>query len=152
MKPLLVGEMNPYGADPFFALYPLPETSSGGRLQSLILDIPRDAYVEMDRVNLCEGKWSAPAARSRGQELRAFFTPATHKFVLLGAKVSGAFGVPFEPISAKTGHAAGDEHTYVVLPHPSGRNLLWNDPEVIPRVRALLRREFPDLPLGSRSR
>lgn len=151
MKPLLVGEMNPYGADPYFALFPLPETSSGGRLQSLVLGLPRNRYCGLDRVNLCEGKWSAPAARARGQELREFFTPATHKFVLLGAKVSGAFDVPFEPISVKASHVAGDGHTYVVLPHPSGRNLLWNEPGVIENVQELMRREFPDIPFGTRA-
>lgn len=37
MKPLLVGEQNPYGADPKFALYPYPENSGGERPAIVLL-------------------------------------------------------------------------------------------------------------------
>ena len=36
-KVVLVGEQNPYGPDPEFALYPAPEGSSGHRLCCQIL-------------------------------------------------------------------------------------------------------------------
>lgn len=151
MRPLFVGEMNPFGADPYFALYPLPETSSGGRLQALVLGIPRGAYIELDRMNLCGGKWSAPAARARAQELWQFFTPATHKFVLLGSKVCGAFQVPFVPFTVQASAVSSGGHTHVVLPHPSGLNRIWNEPGAFQRARALIEQEFPGLYEGERA-
>ena len=65
---LLVGESNPYGADPEFALFPLPERASGARLQE-ILRLSTGEYLRRhDRVNLCaEGKWSGPLARQSAQ-------------------------------------------------------------------------------------
>lgn len=63
MKPLLVGEQNPYGADPKFALYPYPENSAGGRLCFKVFGLTRHEYLaRFDRVNLCSGKWSMSRA------------------------------------------------------------------------------------------
>ena len=36
-RPIIVGEANPYGGDPAYALYPIPENSAGGRLCRLIM-------------------------------------------------------------------------------------------------------------------
>ena len=60
----LVGEHNPYGADPEFALYPLPANATGGRLQRLILGVSMTDYMRhYERVNLCTDKFSVTAAR-----------------------------------------------------------------------------------------
>jgi uracil-DNA glycosylase len=84
-------------------------------------------------------------ARDRAQELQK----ERRLFVLLGAKVCDAFGVPFEPftIQVKTTSAAvaillkvpHQEWTFVVLPHPSGRNRLWNDPLAVDKARKVLK-------------
>ncbi len=91
-KPLIVGESNPYGADPQFALYPAPDGCSGHRLCCLILGMHRAAYMEsFERVNLCAGKWSAPAARNMARELvssRMILGRPAPKFVLLGVIAS----------------------------------------------------------------
>lgn len=52
--PVLVGELNPYGADHFFALYCEPPTSSGGRLQRRVMALPRRQYLSFPRYNLFE--------------------------------------------------------------------------------------------------
>ena len=54
---LLVGEVNPYGADPRMALYHLPRGASGDRLRE-ILGLDDATYIRrLSRVNLCTGRW-----------------------------------------------------------------------------------------------
>lgn len=125
---IIVGEQNPYGADPAFALYPAPEASAGARL-CRILGLHRRAYLDLfDRVNLLTAaKWSVPAAREAAAKV-------THpRRILLGARVSAAFGVDFEPFTVARPHGA--TWTYAVLPHPSGRCRIWNDPRSVARAR-----------------
>lgn len=133
LKPLLVGELNPYGADPAFALYPLPGYASGGRLQ-VILDLTLREYLDrFDRVNLCTGRWSMGAARQAANEI-ALVCPRT--VVLLGRRVASAFGMsglrPFTVVdesrtSVVVHHGFLGANRYVLLPHPSGRCRAWND-------------------------
>lgn len=137
MKPLLVGEANPYGGDPAYALYPLPERASGDRLCRLVMGLERRDYLErFDRVNLCPERWSAPLSRFNAQRIMA----GDHtKVVLLGAKVAGAFGFDFK--TCAFGHRKADApgaKTYVVLPHPSGLCRAWNEPGAFERARATL--------------
>lgn len=150
-KPLLVGEMNPYGADPDYALYPLPEHASGGRLQR-ILGLTRDEYLDkFDRANLCEGKWSMPAARRRATEL---LNGEHDVYILLGRKVADAFRHPgASPFTTSFSYRSlvvvGDaeallnpplvQKVRVYLPHPSGLNRVWNDPHAADEARRLLR-------------
>lgn len=140
MKPTLVGECNPYGADPYFALYPLPENASGGRL-ARILGLSRTEYLRrFDRVNLCEGSWSLPAARAKAQALRD-----GRPLVLLGAKVCAAFKLAFVPFM-QTGLVEQVEPTQgfikyrriavaYILPHPSGLNRIWNESDAVEKSR-----------------
>ena len=94
-RPLLVGESNPYGGDPYYALYPAPDGCSGHRLCCLILGMSRSAYLALfDRVNLCEGKWTIRKARAAADDLTA--TP-NRRIVLCGSKVTSAFGFGFFP-------------------------------------------------------
>lgn len=127
-KPLLIGEANPYGNRPEFALYPLPPNASGGRL-ARILGLSRTEYLRrFDRVNLCCGPWRIRTARAAASDLRAARgTP----LVLLGAKVCSAFGLPYAPFTVVEGQL-------YLLPHPSGLNRAWADREAVPRARHLL--------------
>jgi hypothetical protein len=159
-KPLLVGELNPYGVEPAMALYPLPERASGGRLAA-ILGLSRTAYLRsFDRVNLCVGRWWLALARDRASDIlwdrlggvrdRVWpaplevpgtpFAGARWKdrpddrrwLILLGAKVSKAFGRPYLPFTK-------DELCrIVVLPHPSGLNRAWNMPGAADAARRLV--------------
>ncbi len=116
MRPLLVGEVNPYGSDPGMALYPLPEGASGDRLRR-ILGMTRAEYLRtFDRVNLCEGTWSTAAARRRAKELICGGRPG---YVLLGRRVAEAFGWRRWPAFSSNFH-------FVFLPHPSGRCREWD--------------------------
>lgn len=156
MLAVFVGEQNPYGADPYFALYPRPRGAAGDRLCRLVLGIREAQYLsEFKRVNLCDGPWRIAAARERAFTV---VRDATVPVVLLGANVCNATGVPYKPFTAyriKVGdngfhpcgafeHRAGAPmpgeawRMLAVLPHPSGRNLMWNQPGAFERARQLL--------------
>lgn len=148
MKALLVGEDNPYGADPRYALWCQPRHSAGGRLCYDVLGVKDQVdYVRrFDRANLCSAKWSMPEARSRADQLCSG-PHAVH--VLLGSKVSRAYGYAFKPftIERRMTNAAvttllnvpHKEWTFVMLPHPSGRNRMWNEPGAIEKARSVLK-------------
>ena len=133
-KPVIVGESNPYGGDPYFALYPSPDGCSGHRLCCTILGMDRSEYLDLfDRTNLCTGKWSMRAARARAVEIRAIPT----WFILCGAKVARAWGLPFSPLEVFS--------DVLVLPHPSGLCRLWNEPGFIRRTREVVKKFIPHL-------
>lgn len=131
-RPLLVGESNPYGADPHFALYPEPRGASGDRLCRMIMGLSGGAYMaRFDRVNLCVGKWSVVKARERAAELLA----GPHEvFVLLGSKVRAAFLGG----NSTTGIARLPGKTLVCLHHPSGLCRAWSVPGAVEEARKLL--------------
>lgn len=136
-RPLLVGELNPFGGSESFALYPLPAHCSGGRLARILGLEPRQYLRAFDRANLCSGRWSLPAARARAEEL---LTEDRDVYVLLGARVARAFCVAFLPFSSiehgvyKPGRAS-KSCWFVQLPHPSGLNRSWNEPGSVDRAR-----------------
>ena len=139
-KPLLVGELNPYGTDPEYSLYPFPEHSAGGRLATIILGLTRAEYLRrFDRVNLCVGKWSMTEARKAAKTIRGdggLFPGGERTVVLLGRKVATAFDLGvYPPFSV-----VKDFHmTHVLLPHPSGLCREWNKPDAVERARTVLR-------------
>ena len=131
MKPFLIGESNPYGADPRFALYPEPRGCAGWRLCHLVLHVQPHRYRhDFERRNVLVGKWSAPRARDAAARLAAEIGDA--KVVLLGAKVCAAFSLAFEPFTVVLGRVA-------ILPHPSGLSRAWNEPGAFERARQVLR-------------
>lgn len=141
MKPLIVGEANPYGGDPEFALWPAPRGASGDRLCRLVMGLDSDTYVEaFDRVNLFPMAWRG-AREARERAIAIEEERAGGVLVLLGKKVQRAFRVV-----ADNAPAVGDG--FVVLPHPSGLNRVWNDPLVVGRCRDFLRFLIPDVPFG----
>ncbi|MGN6108968.1 MAG: hypothetical protein ACTHU0_27930 [Kofleriaceae bacterium] len=159
---LLVGEDNPLSAAPEHALFPYPAGCSGWRLCNKILDVSRRTYLATWRTNLCVGKWSKLAARTRSIQLLRHDVPWS-TLVLLGRKVHDAFAHilpadaprgPFSSAEATTRYMSGDqtelERTFrlVFLPHPSGRNLVWNTPGASANARALLAEVVPDYPCG----
>lgn len=124
--PVLVGESNPYGGHPDFALYPSPDGCAGHRLCCKILGMRRAVYMRVfDRVNLCDGPWRIKEARAKADTLRC------RQLILLGSKVCSAFGIPFKPWST-----VGTLDPWVILPHPSGLCRLWNQHDAYERARA----------------
>lgn len=135
-KPVLIGELNPYGGDPYYALYPAPDGCSGHRLCCQILGMQRAHYLDaFERVNLCAGKWSLPLAREAARTLWL----KSDRLILCGAKVSAAFNLPFRPFDVAT-FASGSTLT---LPHPSGLNRMWGEPGMIERAREAVRAFVP---------
>jgi hypothetical protein len=149
MKPLLVGESNPYQTDPEegrrFALYPDPPHSAGGRLCGEILGLTERDYLRMfDRTNLCGVKWNQREAAEEANRL-VEARSAGDLILCCGARVAGAFGFVFLPFtigqfdSLLASRVAGWPRA-AILPHPSGRNRIWNDPGSIELFRLTLRR------------
>ena len=133
MKPLLVGELNPHGADPAFALYPKPDHAAGGRLCYDILGMLGAEYLRtFDRVNLCTGKWDLASARA--EALRLMQSRSGSPIILLGARVCRACLYDFEPFT----HHKCINGPLVILPHPSSRCRLWNEVGAIQRARELV--------------
>lgn len=137
---VLVGELNPYGADPRYALYDEPVHSAGGRLRRKILGLPRRVYFTLDRYNLCVGRWSAPAARAKVGEILQAHPEA--QIAMLGRKVATAFGCQEVPPYTRHGRL-------LAIPHPSGLCREWGKPDAVSRVRTLLAEACPDIPFGS---
>jgi hypothetical protein len=137
VRPLLIGEDNPYGCDPYYALYCEPPNSAGGRLCRKVLGLTPDEYLSrFDRVNLCSRKWRIADARSRASELRIDRPGGV--FVLLGAKVASAFGWGFRPFGVSEILHHSRWQRFVMLPHPSGRCRLWNEPGAFARALSVL--------------
>lgn len=143
-RPILVGETNPYGSDPRYALYPAPAGSAGHRLCHFCMGLRVTTYIgSFERANLCTGKWKMKDARIAAAAIRERSTGG-RVIVLLGARVCAAFGVEFRPFDlchdvalCHDGGAARGP-TFVVLPHPSGRSRLWNRPGASLLARAVL--------------
>jgi hypothetical protein len=132
MKPLLVGEANPYGGDPYFALYPEPDGCAGQRLCKLVMQLDCSEYLaRFDRVNLCPRTWSMKLARERASAYRVAELP--ERIVLLGAKVTRAFGFEYAPFTRRL------SSRFVILPHPSGLSRAWYEPGAYERARSVLR-------------
>ena len=136
IKPLLIGEQNPYGEDPHFALFPRPAGCSGARLKEILGFQWDKQYLDtFERVNLCNGPWELLVAREHAKEIMARWEGPV---VLLGAKVCQAFEFPYEPFSLQKSLPGLGKDIYI-LPHPSGRCRAWNDPKSVERARELLR-------------
>ena len=147
---LLLGESNPYGPDPEFALYCYPPGCSGYRLRRL-LGLPEEAYLGLHRKNLCDGDWSMERAKKRAYELLSPEAP-WKVIVLLGRKVTGVFekaALDDVQLVAFSTRRCCPGMTLVSLPHPSGQNAaLWN-PRAQDRARQILRELAPEVPWGS---
>jgi len=146
---LAVGELNPRGARPEMALYPLPRGASGDRFRRICGLHDADYLRHVARVNLCDLRWSLDVARLRAETILCESGPRV--VVLLGARVrDAAEGPPFF-MTRLWRHPSGlAERVIVTLPHPSGRCRLWNSEAEVERTRDLiLRRVAPEIPWGS---
>lgn len=144
MKPLLVGEANPYQPDEAsamaYALYPDPPHASGGRLCTYVMGLTPHTYLRaFDRTDLCHPKWSIKAARAKAAQLMAERAPG-NVLVLCGAKVAAAFGLPSTPFQIYgLDDGMGRAPVRVVLPHPSGLCRVWHQPGSVQRAREVLK-------------
>ena len=121
MKVLLVGEDNPYGNDPKYALYHLPVNAAGDRLRRH-LGLTVGEYRAIEKVNLCSDRWRWKEARAKAAEIVG--REDLDVVVMCGAKVKSAFGREFMPSFTAMSDMEG--LTMISLPHPSGRCRDWN--------------------------
>jgi len=129
----LIGESNPYSDDPRYALYPLPERASGGRLCRILGLTSRDYLRTFERRDLLStARWSVPQARVAAAAL-LHEVGAGDALVLCGGKVAAAFGFEYAALAA---HTTATGHAALVIPHPSGLNRQWSaTPGLAARVR-----------------
>ena len=137
-RPLLVGEDNPHSVDPEMALHPTFRGGAGSRLAS-ILGMTGEVFVTtFDRENLCDGPWESVRAKTRAEAIFFRCAVMNRPMILLGSRVSRAFGIQFKPFNLFTmtlnvclddGLVESLRVRGVVLPHPSGRCRVWNDRE-----------------------
>jgi hypothetical protein len=143
---LVVGEDNPLSVAPHFALHNLPPGCTGHRLCSKVMGLRPHVYLSLWRTNLCNPAWSKRVAEVRAQILSRPGTP-WRKVVLLGRKVAGSFGRPaasyFDVWDG--GDRTGDKR-FLLLPHPSGRNWVWGNPDNYTRSVLGLRELAPEIP------
>jgi hypothetical protein len=87
-----------------------------------------------NRVNVIpQGRWNPARARQRGALLRMELG-SDERVLVLGKQAWGALGLP------RTAHFFSTHDNYTLLPHPSGRNILLNNPEMRRRMRLCLSR------------
>jgi hypothetical protein len=149
VKPLIVGESNPYGGDEYFALYPEPPGCAGDRLCRFVMGLRRATYMQtFERVNLVQGKWSAPRSRERAAEIigKGIEGRLFNIHILLGRRVAQAFGFPdhWQPPRLRERGCV----VFLMLPHPSGRNRAWHNPGMVEACREMLCGVLPRVPFG----
>jgi len=148
---LLVGEGNPYGADPDFALYCYPPGCAGYRLRR-IFGLPQHQYLGLHRKNLCDGTWSMKSAIERARHDLLDPKAPWNVIVILGRKVTEAMqraAMIDQPIIPFTTRTCCPGMTLVCLPHPSGRNAASWSGGARERAREMMRIVAPDLSWGS---
>lgn len=131
---VVVGESNPFGSDPRYALYHLPRFASGDRLR-MHLGLRDSTYEKLEKVNLCDGPWRLDTARLR---VNMVVTHHEDVYVMLGVKVRRAFFGDARVCGFfETVRVAGPG-VFISLPHPSGLSRPWNEPGARARARKLL--------------
>lgn len=134
---VLVGEMPPESMGRCLPLFPDPPGSAGGRLLK-ISGMPPAVYLgRFFRYNLFDEhcKWTIEAARERAARLRAWMLTVDGdlRVLVFGQRVGQAFGLDGFFIRRAEVHGEGENsrtHELVCIPHPSGLNTMYNDPEV----------------------
>lgn len=137
---MLVGEAPGPNTDASLPLFPEPSNSAGARLLKYADITHYDWLGKLVKVNLCDGPWSARRAIEGRVRVLSYLLDKDNyrggeplRVLLLGARVTRAWGaVPERARHAGFGYTdmrLGGSSTLRVawIPHPSGRNLLYND-------------------------
>lgn len=141
-RPLLIGMNNPVSTQPGFELYPLPANCTGHRLWTMLnarTGATKGQYLEaFERRNLVRGiDYDKTRAKARAHEISMELDGSGRTIILLGQDVRAAFGHPRLLVHPQVIGGC----TWRQLPHPSGRNIWYNDPENV-RVAELLMEEL----------
>jgi hypothetical protein len=133
-KPLLLGAHNPHSADPRWALFWAPEGCSGHRLWKMS-GLPKLVWKHaFDRMNVLDAtEWGTGPDERRVVEVRAAMLG--RETLVLGHQARAALGLPTRPWLLPQEEDWG---VWRLLPHPSGRCQLYNDPVFRKTVGMLL--------------
>jgi len=131
---VILGMCNPISSDPGDALEPHTANGAGERLWKILCEVhpvSREEYVaRFDLMNIVQRRdWSTIEAKTRATEIRS--AVAWRPTVILGRQVWSALGLHHTAWFGKIGH-------WWLAPHPSGRNPLYNDPEIRQKTGELL--------------
>lgn len=124
--------------------------NSGERLAQL-LEMTLPQFALFKRINL-NAKYPGPAgkkgdafdmAEGKAAAVALLLQPRNTHYVLLGAKVAAAFGFAFEPLKVHIHLRTEPKNQrtgrkFLILPHPSGIVLFWNEPFNVFRARRAL--------------
>ena len=135
---ILIGEAPGPNTDARLPLFPSPTNSAAARLLRYADVEPIDWMGKLFRVNLCQEQWSdRRASAGMVQVLAWLLDPANHttdgkllRVLLLGRRVADAWHCEQDPFGYSIRYLTGGGHPnlYVAwIPHPSGRNLIYND-------------------------
>ena len=144
VRGMLIGEAPGPNTDARLPLFPFPSNSAGARLLRYAAIDPVDWFGKLMRVNLCDGPWSARrAAAGRARALTYLLDESNYhdgeplRVLLLGARVArawscyGSFGYEehqygLNPLPSRRPVVSDRALRVAWIPHPSGRNLLYN--------------------------
>lgn len=138
-RTVLIGANNPLSSDSDRALYPYPEGATGWRLWRIFNDAygtPRSQWLQIfDRRNVMGGKtWNMDRARITGRTLRNELVQASA--VVFGHDARVALRLPERPWLVPT--VEDDGLVWRFAPHPSRRNMYYNDPVARQNVALML--------------
>lgn len=148
MRPVLIGMNNPINPDPKYALWPSPSGCTGWRVWQMLSAVhpltQREYADAFERRNMIDSTtWSEPAAARA--VVGHLATLGGRRVVLFGAPLRRLFGFVLGDLLASPmvrdiapryglmlrdvpGEASTEAATFYLLPHPSGRNLWYNNP------------------------
>jgi len=145
---IVIGESPGPKGEARLPLFPYPAKSAGYRLAQMT-GLARAGYLEhFRRLNLVPSHrgaaWPVAAARDAADNLAGGGLLGGYHVLLLGAKVWRAFGGASKDFSycrwyQRYGRLWSPGYYIAVIPHPSGRNLLYNKSSVRQHVESFLR-------------
>lgn len=143
-KPILIGMNNPVSSKPGHELFPYPPGCTGHRLLTMLRTrVPsatRQQYLSrFERRNLVPHKiWDRETAEINAVAVERELWGTGRVIVLLGEDVRRAFGHPRSLLHPQVIGGC----TWRQVPHPSGRNMWYNDESNRFLVSALLEELF----------
>lgn len=132
MDTLLLGMNNPHHDDPEYDLWPGPKNCTGWRIWQMLYSrtgATQSDYIRaFHRRNLVRGRtWDKSKIGNSVTQLSPLMNPGT-TVVLLGDLVLSAVNDLFRVKKILIHPQEVQGITYRFVPHPSGRNLFYNDP------------------------
>lgn len=136
-KPLLLGIDNPHSTDPRAALLPRPKGSAGHRLfkmASMKWSVYKAAF---DRANVSDVISSNDVCEELNDRVVVVLGKMTWRRLSMPN-----YSQPFDKVRSDFYRS-----TFILVPHPSGKNLFYNEPsnrESVTRLLRRLAREYQD--------